>query len=363
MTLDRDTNILEALEHAGRPAFTVEGGVIAGVNDLAAELGAEAGTAVQALIFHGQEDYAALTDGCLSILMSIRDTLVAASVTRLPDSDLFLLLDGEDDPVLQGLALAARDLRATHTEIMQAIAYFSDLAANSCDAQQQHYAALLKRNGYAMLRHIANMSDAAAYNRCGSGNQSLQEMGALFGEFFEKAQTLLEHCGRSLEFTNLAAPVLSLGNAQKLERATYNLICNAVKFTPKGGKIAVSLAKRGSFLYLTVTDGGIGIESRVLGQAHCRYTRLPTLEDPRHGLGLGLNLVRSTALSHGGTLLIANRPAGTPGAQATMSLRIRPAGDTLRSPVMTVDYAGELDHGLLELSPVMADCDVPLQGM
>ena len=89
--------------------------------------------------------------------------------------------------------------------------------------------------------------------------------------------------------------------------------------------------------------------SRIKGSIHSRYLRQPGIEDSRFGIGLGMVLIRSTAALHGGTVLI-DQPQGS-GTRITMTLAIRQnTGGQLRSPMLRVDYSGERDHGLLELS-------------
>ena len=80
-----------------------------------------------------------------------------------------------------------------------------------------------------------------------------------------------------------------------------------------------------------------------------RYLRQPALEDSRYGIGLGMVLIRTAAANHGGAVLI-DQPEGT-GTRITMTLSIRQSKETvLRSNILRVDYAGERDHGLIELS-------------
>ena len=102
-------------------------------------------------------------------------------------------------------------------------------------------------------------------------------------------------------------------------------------------------------LRLSICDRGSGISQNLLGSVFSRYLRQPCIEDSRYGLGLGMVLVRSAAANHGGAVLI-DQPEGC-GTRVTMTMAIRQnTAGVLRSPVIRVDYAGEQDHALIELS-------------
>ena len=131
------------------------------------------------------------------------------------------------------------------------------------------------------------------------------------------------------------------------------MVSNAVKFTPKDGAIQASLVRRGNRLYLSIRDSGSGIRQDLDGDVFTRFRRQCGLEDGRFGIGLGLVLVRSAASAHGGAVLI-DSPEGI-GTRITMSLAIRQADSTVRSRILRVDYAGEQDHGLIELSELLPD--------
>ena len=122
-----------------------------------------------------------------------------------------------------------------------------------------------------------------------------------------------------------------------------------MKFTPKGGKISAKLIRRHDRLYLTVQDTGSGIPENQRSNVYTRFLRHPGLDDNRQGIGLGMVLIRSAATAHGGTVLIEHPKDN--GLRLTMTLEIRQNRDgTVRSPGLRVDYAGEWDHSLIELS-------------
>ena len=299
------------------------------------------GTDVRALLLTGREEYAQFTGGCLYLKLALSSGSRGATVVKAGGGDVFCLDQDADDSELRCLALAARELREPLTSILISTDRLSPMV--SPEAKEQ--AARLKRGLYQLQRIIGNMSDAG-YSH---SQQELRDMGALFSEIFEKAQTLIPHAGLTLTYQGISEEVLCLADAQQLERAVLNILSNSVKFTPRGGTVQASLTRRGKMLRLSIRDSGSGIAEDLLNSVFSRYLRQPGIEDGRYGLGLGMVLIRSAAASHGGTVLI-DQPDGQ-GTRVTMTLAIRQNADALfRSPVMRVDYAGERDHGLLELA-------------
>ena len=198
-----------------------------------------------------------------------------------------------------------------------------------------------------MLRLIGNMSDAGRIPP--ASRQETTDIGALFSEIFEKAAALAETAGVTIRYQGPEQSVLCLADREQLERAVLNLISNALKFAPSGGNLDASLTKRGKMLRFSIRDNGPGFAQNLLGSVYNRYLRQPCIEEGRNGLGLGMVLVRSAAASHGGAVLI-DQPEGG-GARVTMTIAIRQStSGTLRSPILRVDYAGEQDHALVELS-------------
>lgn len=94
-----------------------------------------------------------------------------------------------------------------------------------------------------------------------------------------------------------------LGDAGRLQQIVWNLANNAVKFTPKGGKIDVTLTRLAEHIQLTVSDSGEGIDPDFLPHVFDRFSQADASATRRHGgLGLGLALVRYLVEAHGGTV-------------------------------------------------------------
>ncbi len=326
-----------------RPVFCVKNGIVCTVNEDAARILIREGTPVETLLETGSEEYSRFSDGCLCVRIVVFGQSWDAFITRSGETDYFTLEEAYASPELQALALAARELRAPLSDAMISAQYRADVPGAKAEAEK------LNRKLYQLLRLVGNMSDAS-----GAGplhRKELLNIAAFYDEVMEKAAAAAEAAGYLLTWQGLSGPLTLAADPQQLERAALNLISNAMKFTPKGGKISAQLTKSGNLVQLRVTDGGEGIPEEILGTVFQRYLRQPSLEESRQGIGLGLLLVRSAAAFHGGTVLI-DKPEDS-GTRVTMTLSCTPETDSVVKGGLKVDYAGELDHLLVELSDVL----------
>ncbi|MEP7302899.1 MAG: ATP-binding protein [Caldimonas sp.] len=110
------------------------------------------------------------------------------------------------------------------------------------------------------------------------------------------------------------------GDPNRLQQVAWNLLTNAVKFTPRGGRIEVLLQRVNSHLELVVRDNGIGIDAPFLPQVFDRFRQADASTTRTHGgLGLGLSIARRLVELHGGSIQAASDGLGT-GATFVVSL-------------------------------------------
>lgn len=345
--MEQSYNLSGILDLITRPAFAVTDGIITYCNQGARNCMITTGTPVENIMETGKAEYAALSSGCLYLSLQLEGSSFGASVSPMDGFDVFVLDAKEADPQLQAFALAARELREPLANMMIAADRLMPAGSSTDEALQ-----LLECSLYRMLRLVGNMSDAARYAEQTQPRQELRDVTAVIGDVFEKAAILTESSDITLHFCNYSEPVFSLIDAERIERAVYNMLSNAIKFSGSGGVIEAKLARYGDKLYLTVFDNGSGIGDDVLGSVFSRHLRQPGIEESRHGIGLGMFMIRSAASAHGGTVLIEK---GTEkGTKLTMTMAIRrELKGNLASPRLRVDYAGEFDHGLVELADVL----------
>jgi signal transduction histidine kinase/CheY-like chemotaxis protein len=116
----------------------------------------------------------------------------------------------------------------------------------------------------------------------------------------------------------LAGPVK--GDPSRLQQIVWNLLSNAIKFTPKGGRVQVSLERVNSHVEVTVSDTGEGIAPEFLPHVFDRFRQADAATTRRHGgLGLGLSIVKQLVELHGGTVR-AESPGTGCGATFTVAL-------------------------------------------
>jgi PAS domain S-box-containing protein len=124
--------------------------------------------------------------------------------------------------------------------------------------------------------------------------------------------------GIDLSTEPIDAPAMVQGDAHRLHQVVANLVGNALKFTARGGTVAVRLADEAASLVLTVTDNGRGIAPEFLPQVFEPFRQERKAPGER-GLGLGLAIVRRIVELHGGSVDVAS-PG--PGQGATFVVRL-----------------------------------------
>lgn len=343
--MEADQTKYELIELIPEPAFCVRDDVIQRVNRAARSLALAPGMEVLPLLLTGIEEYPSFSGGCLSLQLQVGGQSRGATVTGLSDAHVFLLDPEEEDEALRAMALAARELRQPLSNLIAIMDNLLPRALSDGNEKGREWMARLSRGLYQMEKTIGNMSDAGICQV--SFQPEMRDIPAIFEEIFEKAEALLSTAGAVLHYTGPNQKIYSLIDARLMERAVWNVLSNALKFQPTGCEIHASLTRRGQYLRLCVQDNGPGLGSDILGSLFTRYRRQPGLEDSRYGIGLGMRILRSAAVCHGGTVLIDQPESG--GTRVSLTMKVQKNADTVvRTPGVLL--TGGRDTALIELS-------------
>jgi signal transduction histidine kinase len=131
---------------------------------------------------------------------------------------------------------------------------------------------------------------------------------------------LIEAKGQELSRRAPAEDLMAEIDGPKLTMALTNLLNNAMRFTPTGGKIDLGLERHGSEAWLKVSDNGAGLAAEQLERVFDQFYQVEDHMTRRHeGMGLGLSIVRAVARGHNGRVW-AESPGMNQGSTFTIAL-------------------------------------------
>lgn len=330
------SQMLELMEY---PAFCVADGAILCANRGAVNRRITPGTPIAQLLGQCRSDYEEFESGSLYLTIQVEGIRYGASLRKIGCLDVFTLEAENQDSALRAYALAAKTFRKPLHEVMTIT---SGLTAQPGEDDKL---ARLQRALYQMLRLVGNMSMPSSM----TATPEMRDVTAVMQELFDRAQVLCESAGVPLHFENLPVSVYSMIDSTLLEKCVYAILSNSLKYAQPSCTISASLTRRRNTLYLTICDTG-HLDEDVKHSIFDRFHREPSIEDGRHGLGLGLKLARSVALAHEGSLWVDEPRDG--GVRVMLSLPIQ-QGAGLRQRVQLIDLADDWDAGLIELAEVL----------
>jgi signal transduction histidine kinase len=207
-------------------------------------------------------------------------------------------------------ALLVHDIRSpAATMVMAAKIRMRDRALS--DTDRRHWQHVMVA-GESITRMAENLLDIAKAEAGGLvPNAAPLELGALVRSAVEPLSTLAEGRKQVIELDLPVEPVEIPADRQLLHRVLQNLIDNALRYSPDGGRVRVTLApgSAGS-VELAVDDEGPGIPPELRERIFEKYVRLARSRGEDLGRGLGLSLCRLAVEAHGGRIRVDAAPSG-----------------------------------------------------
>jgi len=242
----------------------------------------------------------------------------------------------------------AQELRGAMANIHAAVDRLAPVEARERDPAIDQTAAVFTQSFFRVNRLLGNLDDAADLATEGMfmrlGNDDIV---GLTRSVCEQCEALFADEGVTLLFKSDRAGQVIAMDAGRIKRLLFNLLSNALKFTPKGGTVTVRIRVTERSVLLTVSDTGRGIEPKHLEHVFDNFLEGDPLRLPPRGIGLGLALCRRIAEGHGGSIVAASKPGK--GARFTVSLPNRHS-QLLRVREPATEYGGGFNRAMVELS-------------
>jgi signal transduction histidine kinase len=229
------------------------------------------------------------------------------------------------------LATVSHELR---TPLNAMLGWAAMLNRHNVDSQTFKQAAdAIERSARAQSQIVGDILDTS---RIVTGQLRLEhqplDLAAVVGEAIDTVRVAATAKNVSLHVA-LDPGLMVLGDGGRLRQIAWNLLANAIKFTPSGGRVDVATSRSGDWIEIVVADSGEGIDAAFMPRLFERFTQADSSMTRQHGgLGLGLAIVRHLAELHGGTVTAKSDGAGH-GAAFTVRLPALPVAQPVAQPV------------------------------
>ena len=141
------------------------------------------------------------------------------------------------------------------------------------------------------------------------------------------------------------------GKALYFEHMLYQLLSNAIKFTPAGGSIRLTMKVQSKRVYLSVQDTGTGIPKHILNTVFHRFSENFSLTDINSGIGLGLFYVRYIVSQSNGVVALTSKLGK--GTNVTATLPLEEPSDILRTPCVSLESSNGFSTALVDLADAL----------
>jgi signal transduction histidine kinase len=210
------------------------------------------------------------------------------------------------------IAMVAHELRAPIAAVEQQLTVILNKMAGEVTPKQEHLLSRAKERTKGLLTLIKDLLDLSKIE---AGKMVQYKEPLSLQEVIQRVVDLMwaeaEAKKIDLQFSAPSETPLISADRNSMEGIFTNLISNAIKYTPEGGKVWVTLGDEGGFVKATVSDTGIGIKKEDLPRIFDKFYRVKTTETRQIvGTGLGLSIVKSIVDAHLGSISVESEDGG-----------------------------------------------------
>ena len=216
------------------------------------------------------------------------------------------------------------------------------------DEELDRLAAELYHEFYRMMRLANNLAEEADPGT--SNPPRNRDIVACCVSLESRIRAAAELLGIDVEFSSSVDSCIIGLRWDRVERLIMNLVSNALKFTPRGGKLRLELDTDDRYVIIRVVDNGIGMTQEELDAVWAQRGGEFPVRLPPYGVGLGLSLCQRIAWEHGGDIAIDSEKGQGTVVTATLEKKETKVRDLHE---LRYEYTGGFDHVMVELSDVL----------
>jgi signal transduction histidine kinase len=210
------------------------------------------------------------------------------------------------------IAMVTHELRTPIAAVEQQLTVILNKMAGEITEKQEQLLQRAKERTRGLLNLIKDLLDLSKIE---AGKMVQYKEPLALQEVIQRVVDLMrvEAENKKLDLQFSSSPKVSLIHADRnsMEGIFMNLISNAIKYTPEGGKVWVTLSEEGGFVKATVSDTGIGLKKEDIPRIFDKFYRVKTTETRQIvGTGLGLSIVKSIVDAHLGSISVESEEGG-----------------------------------------------------
>jgi two-component system phosphate regulon sensor histidine kinase PhoR len=210
------------------------------------------------------------------------------------------------------IAMVTHELRTPIAAVEQQLTVILNKMAGEITEKQEQLLQRAKERTKGLLNLIKDLLDLSKIE---AGKMVQYKEPLALQEVVQRVVDLMrvEAENKKIDLQFSSSPKVSLINADRnsMEGIFTNLISNAIKYTPEGGKVWVTLGDEGGFVKATVSDTGIGLKKEDIPRIFDKFYRVKTTETRQIvGTGLGLSIVKSIIDAHLGSISVESEEGG-----------------------------------------------------
>jgi signal transduction histidine kinase len=226
------------------------------------------------------------------------------------------------------VSVASHELRTPMTSIKGFVENMLDGLTGQLSERQEHYLQRIKHNVDRLTRIINQLLD---WSRLDVGRIDIKPEPLRVGEFVtdvvESFQTLAAEKSILLEVMPSDQRLMVRADRDKIEQILWNLVGNAIKFTPKAGRVSVTCnARDAAFAQIMVSDSGCGIAPHELPKVFNEFSKVESAMPTSQGAQLGLFITKSLVTLHGGQMWVESLPGAGTQFFFTLPIEVEPPG-------------------------------------